>query len=30
MLGVEFEVHEPPELKEALHRLSARILRSVG
>ncbi len=30
MLGVEFEVHEPPELKDALHRLSARLLRGVG
>ena len=30
MLGVEFEVHEPPELKDELHRLSARILRGVG
>ena len=27
MLGVDFELHEPPELAEALHALSARLVR---
>jgi predicted DNA-binding transcriptional regulator YafY len=30
MLGVEFEVHEPPELNEALTALAERIRRGVG
>jgi predicted DNA-binding transcriptional regulator YafY len=29
MLGVEFEVHEPPELSEALQSLAERLLRGV-
>ena len=30
MLGVDFEVHEPPELVERLRSLSARIDRGTG
>ena len=30
LLGVDFEVHEPPELIEYLRRLSARLGRATG
>jgi predicted DNA-binding transcriptional regulator YafY len=30
MLGVDFEVHEPPELSEHLRSLAARLQRATG
>ena len=30
MLGVDFEVHEPPELAEHLRSLAARLERAAG
>jgi hypothetical protein len=30
MLGVDFEVHEPPELAEHLRTLAARLARAAG